>query len=121
MTTSVENFNQSENNQLKSDVSLPPSLTRVGIYKMVVTDKVMWKKPPQLYTTVKLLHRLGLKPKQGFERTEKQEGTIVAYSWFERTLVSTWQYWARKKRDKNRRLQMNLCTKKAQAWPFQEY
>ena len=119
MTTSVENFNQSENNQLKSDVSLLPSLTCVGIYKMVVTDK--WFGENHQNCTVKLLQRLGLKPKQGFERTEKQEGTIVAYSWFERTLVSTWQYWARKKGDENRRLQMNLCTKKAQAWPLQEY
>ena len=66
---SADNFNQSENNQLKSDVSLPPSSTHTGICKMAAFDRV---DVDQTATTVQLLlHRLGLKSKQSFEGTEK--------------------------------------------------
>ena len=78
ITASADDLNLSENNQLKSDVNLPPSSTHMGICNMAVIDRV---DVDQTTTTVQLLlHRLGLKPKQGFEGTRKQERTIVSYS-----------------------------------------
>ena len=49
----------------------------MGICKMVVIDRV---DVDQSTTAVQLLsYRLSLKPKQGFEETEKEEGAIVFY------------------------------------------
>ena len=61
---SADNFNQSENNQFKGDVSL----TKMGC-KMAVIDRADMDQT----TAVQLLvHSLNPKPKQGFEGTEKQ-------------------------------------------------
>ena len=71
----TDNFNQSENDELKIDVSLPPSSTHMSFRMVVIIIVDM-----DLTTTVHLLlHRLDPKPKQGFERTGKQEGTVVSY------------------------------------------
>ena len=49
----------------------------MGIGIIAVIDRVDVN---QTTTSVQLLlHRLGLKTKQGFEGTEEQEGTIVSY------------------------------------------
>ena len=56
---------------------LPPSSAHMGERKMTVINRVDMD---QITTVQLLLHKLDSKPKQGFEGTEKQEGTIVSYS-----------------------------------------
>ena len=75
---SADNLNHPENNQLKGDVSLTPSSTHIGC-EMAVIHRVDMD---QTTTVQSLFNKLDLKSKQGFEGTEKQEGTIVSYSWF---------------------------------------
>ena len=56
--------------------SLPPSLAHMGKCKMAVIDKT---DVDQITTVQLLFYRLDPKPKQGFDETERQGGTLVSY------------------------------------------
>ena len=111
----VDYLNQSENNQLKvMQAFLPLQHTWVFV-KWQWSTELTWTKPPQLYSyccTDWVWYRNKVSKGQ---KSKKAQLYLIFDSDF------SWQDWAKKQRDEDQKMQMNLCTKKAWTWVFQEY